>query len=183
MGEPELAEQYRATAEQAAPRTDAALWNGEYYQQPPEYIEGHKYQHGLGCLSDQLMGQWHAYQLGLGALLPPEHTRAAAQAIYRHNFKPSLADHINFQRTYALPDEAGLILCTWPRGGRPAFPFVYSDEVWTGIEYEVAAELIYDGWLDEGLAVTAAARARQDGARRSPWDEVECGHHYARSMS
>jgi non-lysosomal glucosylceramidase len=183
MGQSALARQYRHAADQAAPRADAALWNGEYYQQPPEYAQGHKYQHGLGCLSDQLMGQWHAHQLGLGALLPQPHTRAAAQAIYRHNYKPSLAHHINFQRTYALPDEAGLLLCTWPHGGRPAFPFVYSDEVWTGIEYAVAALLIYEGWPAEGLEIVATTRGRQDGVRRNPWDEVECGHHYARSMS
>jgi hypothetical protein len=82
-----------------------------------------------------------------------------------------------------LEDEAGLVLCTWPRGGRPRFPFVYSDEVWTGIEYHVAAHLLYEGWVQEGLEVVAAVRARHDGIRRNPWDEVECGHHYARSMS
>ena len=28
-----------------------------------------------------------------------------------------------------------------------------------------------------------ALRDRHDGVRRSPWNEVECGHHYARSMA
>ncbi len=61
--------------------------------------------------------------------------------------------------------------------------FQSSDEVWTGIEYHVAAHLIYEGWLDAGLELVAAVRARHDGVRRNPWDEVECGHHYAWSMS
>jgi non-lysosomal glucosylceramidase len=182
LGEAELAARLSRAAEQGSARADDALWNGEYYQQDVT-LNAHKYQYGSGCLSDQLMGQWHAFLLGLGPLLPAEHVRGAARAIYDHNFKPSLAGHINFQRTYALPDEAGLILCSWPRGGRPSFPFVYSDEVWTGIEYEVAALLIAEGWTAEGLTVVAATRGRHDGFRRNPWDEVECGHHYARSMS
>lgn len=51
------------------------------------------------------------------------------------------------------------------------------------MEYHVAAHLIYEGWLDPTLEIVAAVRARHDGVRRNPWDEVECGHHYARSMS
>jgi hypothetical protein len=82
-----------------------------------------------------------------------------------------------------LNDESGLVLCTWPRGGKPSFPFEYSDEVWTGIEYAVAALLIYEGFVDEAITIVQAVRRRQDGYRRSPWNEVECGHHYARSMS
>lgn len=100
-----------------------------------------------------------------------------------YNFKPDFRNHVNTQRTFVLNDEAGLVLCTWPHGGRPRFPFPYSDEVWTGFEYQVAAHLIYEGWLGEGLTIVEAARARHDGVRRNPWDEVECGHHYARSMS
>ena len=69
------------------------------------------------------------------------------------------------------------------RRPRRAIPFVYCDEVWTGIEYQVAAHLIYEGWLAEGLEVVEAVRARHDGVRRNPWNEVECGHHYARSMA
>jgi hypothetical protein len=104
-------------------------------------------------------------------------------AIFRHNFKRDFRDHVNCQRTYVLNDEAGLVLCSWPDGGEPDFPFPYSDEVWTGIEYQVAAHLIYEGWLPEALEIVRAVWERHDGVRRNPWDEVECGHHYARSMS
>lgn len=76
-----------------------------------------------------------------------------------------------------------MLLCSWPKGGRPRFPVVYADEVWTGIEYQVAAHLIYEGLLDEGLTIVKAVRERYDGYRRNPWDEVECGHHYVRSMA
>ena len=90
---------------------------------------------------------------------------------------------LNLQRAYAFADEDGLLLCSWPHGGRPKLPFVYSDEVWTGIEYHVAAHLIYEGRLQEGLTIVSALRARHDGYRRNPWNEVECGHHYARSLA
>ena len=104
-------------------------------------------------------------------------------SIFRYNFNTDFADFANAQRIYALNDEKGLLLCSWPKGKRPALPFVYSDEVWTGIEYQVAAHLIYEGRVKEGLAIVAAVRDRYDGARRNPWNEVECGHHYARAMS
>jgi hypothetical protein len=104
--------------------------------------------------------------------------------VYRHNFKPSLWGHANPQRPgYALGDDAGLLLCTWPNGGKPTLPFIYSDEVWTGIEYQVASHLIAEGMVDEGLTIVAAVRSRYDGHTRNPWNEYECGSYYARAMS
>src|SRR4029453_5221615 len=141
------------------------------------------YQYGDGCLSDQMLGQWFAAVVGLGYLLPREHVRETLLSIYRHNFKHNFMNHANTQRIYALNDEKGLLLCSWPRGNRPALPFVYSDEVWTGIEYQVAAHLIYEGMVSEGLAITKAVRDRYDGQRRNPWNEGECGTHYARALS
>lgn len=183
MGETELAERCEERAYIGGQRVDAHLWDGDYYVQRHEDIDAHKYQHGLGCLSDQLLGQLHAHLLGLGDLLPAEHIRTALNAIYRHNFRRGFSTHVNTQRTFVLGDEHGLILCTWPKGGEPRFPFPYSDEVWTGVEYHVAAHLIAVGHVDEGLTLVEAVRARHDGHRRNPWNEVECGHHYARSMS
>ena len=183
LGEPDIAARCRKAFEASASKFDALCWNGEYYIQHLDDVDAYRYQHGLGCLSDQLLGQLHAHVLGLGYLLPAEHVRKAIRSVFDHNFLANFTNHTNAQRTYVLNDEAGLLLCTWPNGGRPKFPFVYSDEVWTGIEYHVAAELIYDGWLEQGLKLVETVRARHEGTRRSPWDEVECGHHYARSMS
>jgi len=183
MAEPDLAQHARMRFELGKDKLDTLLWNGEYYTQLVEEVDAHPYQYGPGCLSDQLLGQLHARVLALGDLLPSKHIRTASKSIFRYNFRDDFSHHTNFQRTYVLNAEAGLILCTWPRGGRPRFPFVYSDEAWTGIEYALAALLIYEGWVEEGLQVVQAVRDRQDGQRRNPWDEVECGHHYARSMS
>ncbi len=183
MGEPDTAQRCHDAFERGRTKLDALLWNGEYYVQALEDVNAYRYQHGQGCLSDQLLGQLHARILALGDLLPREHIRAAVRSIFRFNFRRDFRHHSNVQRTYVLNDEAGLVLCTWPHGGRPRFPFVYSDEVWTGVEYQVAAHLIYEGWLDEGLTIIRAVQARHDGVRRNPWNEVECGDHYARSMS
>ncbi len=183
MDEAELAQRCRQAFETGSSNLDAMLWNGEYYQQQLDDVNAHKYQHGIGCLSDQLLGELHARILGLGNLLPAERIQTALKSIFRYNFKTDFSEHLNCQRVYALNDEAGLLLCSWPAGGRPHLPFPYADEVWTGIEYQVAAHLIYEGGVNEGLQIVQALRARHDGIRRNPWNEVECGNHYARSMA
>ncbi len=183
MGDEESASRYRNAFEKGSKLMDELLFNGEYYIQQIDDVNSYPYQYGLGCLSDQILGQFMAHVAGLGHVLPEDHVKKAISSVYKYNFRTSFEDHHNPQRTYALNDEAGLLLCTWPQGGRPELPFTYSDEVWTGIEYHVASNLIYDGFVDEGLAIVKAARDRHDGIRRNPWNEVECGHHYARSMS
>jgi len=142
-----------------------------------------RWQFGRGCLSDQLVGQWLAGTLGLGYVYDRRRVRKALASIFRHNWRPHLWEHPTTQRVYAFGGEAGLLLGTWPRGSRPGYPFLYFDEVWCGVEYQVASHLIAEGFVDEGLAVVKGLRDRYRGDRRNPWDEVECGHHYARSLA
>ncbi len=182
-GDRAAAASYRNLYGRARLNYDRTLWNGEYYVQKYDQVMEKKYQYGEGCLSDQLLGQWLGMVAGLGRYLPEDRLKSALGAIYRHNFLTDFRTFSNAQRTYALGDERGLLLCSWPLGGRPPLPFVYSDEVWTGIEYHVASHLIYEGLVEEGLSVVKAVRDRYDGVRRNPWNEVECGHHYARAMS
>lgn len=92
-------------------------------------------------------------------------------------------NHENVQRTYALNNDGGLLLCSWPNGGRPQFPFVYADEVWAGIEYQVATHLIYNGMIDESINIVKTIMNRYDGKKRNPFCETECGYHYARSLA
>jgi len=162
---------------------DSTLWNGEFYVQKYDQVMEKKYQYGEGCLSDMLLGQWLGMIAGLGRYLPAERIQSSLRSIYKYNFLEDFRNFSNVQRTYALNEEKGLLLCSWPKGGRPPLPFPYSDEVWTGIEYQVASHLIYEGLLEEGLSVVKAVRDRYDGLRRNPWNEVECGHHYARAMA
>jgi len=160
--------------------------NGTGYQEIVGLLnrEGPKYQYGTGCLSDGVLGFWIARMCGLGEIVDEAKVRSSLKAIYTYNLKRDLRAHPNPQRpSYALGDEGGLLLCTWPRGGELNLPFVYSNEVWTGIEYQVASHLMIGGMVEEGLDIVRTARDRYDGRVRNPFDEYECGHWYARALS
>jgi hypothetical protein len=146
--------------------------------------EGPKYQYGTGCLSDGVLGSWLAEVCGLESVLDRGKVDSHLKSIHRYNLKKDLSEHANPQRPgYAMGDDGGLLLCTWPKGGMLSLPFVYSNEVWTGIEYQVASHLILRGMVDEGLEIVRVARDRYDGRCRNPFNEYECGHWYARAMS
>ena len=142
-----------------------------------------RWQYGEGCLSDQLIGQWYAEMLGLDPLLGKEHIRTTLKSIFRYNWRPDLSGHACLLRAYALGREAGLLLCSWPGVPEPAYPFWFSSEVWCGIEYQIASHMIYEGMLSEALCIVKGVRDRHNGARRNPYDEFECGHHYSRSLA
>ncbi len=206
LDEYDKAREYLELFNKGSKWTDKNLFNGEYYEQkvnptaykiwPKHYqkmTEGHgkddlfkewpKWQYGRGCLSDQMIGQWYAGMLGLGYLFKPSNVKKALNSVFRYNWKPDLSDHPCLLRVYAVNEEAGLVICTWPKGERPGYAFYFADEVWCGIEYQVASNMIYEGMLKEGLSIVKGVRERHRGDRRNPWDEFECGHHYARSMA
>lgn len=161
-------------------------WNVNYSKEALELLkkEGPKYQYGIGCLSDGILGCWIAQMSGLEDFIDGEKVRSHLRAIHKHNFKTNLSDHANPQRpSYAYGNEGGLLLCTWPKGGKLTLPFVYSNEVWTGIEYQVAAHLMSFGEIEKGLDIVREVRKRYDGKVRNPFDEYECGHWYARALS
>jgi len=190
---------------------ETELWNGEYFFQkiqtegldavyePLDYSangpgykdivgllnrEGPKYQYGTGCLADGVLGAWMAEVCGVGGILDPDKVRSHLLAVHKYNLKRDLSDFANPQRpAFAAGREGGLLLCTWPRGGELALPFVYSNEVWTGIEYQVASHLMLMGRVEEGLEIVRVCRDRYDGVVRNPFNEYECGHWYARAMS
>ncbi len=146
--------------------------------------EGPKYQYGHGCLADGVIGDWLARACGLPGVLNVEQVRAHLRAVFEHNLKRDLRSHACTQRpTYGLGAEGALIACAWPRGRDLAIPFPYSDEVFTGIEYQVAAHLIMLGLVEPGLEVVRVCRERYDGRRRNPFNEYECGHWYARALA
>ncbi|GDX40290.1 hypothetical protein LBMAG21_05820 [Armatimonadota bacterium] len=183
QGESDIAEQYRARFEQGSKNYDELLWKGEYWIQIYDPEKNPEQNYGQGCHSDHLFGQWWAHTLGLGYVLPKEHVRAALRSILKYNFRGNFVGHKQIPRVFVSDDEPGVVICSWPHGGRPEVPTLYSDEIWTGIEYEVAALCIFEGMIEEAVAILRAVRSRYDGARRSPWNDVECGDHYARAMS
>ena len=202
---------YEALLAKATARLDSELYNGEYFYQRVEWKgldakpgedgksygggyskeaaellerEGPKYQYGTGCLSDGVLGSWLAMACGVGQVLDADKVRSHLSSVYRHNFRADLSAHANPQRpTYANGSEGGLLLCSWPRGGMPSLPFPYSNEVWTGIEYQAASHMIMMGLTSQGLEIVRACRARYDGKSRNPFDEYEWGHWYARAMA
>ena len=106
------------------------------------------------------------------------------QAVYRYNFRTSLAEHANpYHGVLGCGTEAGLLNCSWPKGGEPTLSFIDAPELWSGIEYQVASHLIAVGEIDQGLAIVRAVRARYDGRLRNPFGEIEAGHWYACALS
>jgi uncharacterized protein (DUF608 family) len=204
---------YRDLQKKGRQFMDQQLYNGQYFNQKIEWTglnaadptiasqhsfsgnysteavdllkkEGPKYQYGKGCLSDGVLGDWMARVCGLPEPLDQTKVKSHLQSVYTYNLKKDLSDYSNPQRPgYALGDEGGLLLCTWPKGDKLSLPFVYSNEVWTGIEYQVASHLIFEGKVAEGLDIVRTCRRRYDGRVRNPFDEYECGHWYARAMS
>jgi len=187
-GDGDSARRYRERFERGSAAMDRLLWNGEYYIQKYDLRKFQRTQYGKGCLADQVVGQWFAHVAGLGDLLSRAHVRKALESVMRHNFRWDLTSFVHAQRMFAAGQDMGLLVCTWPRGGRPAEPILYCDEVWTGIEYQVASHLIYEGMIADAYRLVKAARNRYDGRprppfKRNPWNEIECGDHYARAMS
>jgi non-lysosomal glucosylceramidase len=201
MGDPSSAAEYQRLFVQGSRWIDANLFNGKYYVQQVrgfrnDQIAPHlrgdmganatehpEYQVGDGCLVDQLMGQYLASVAGLGDLVSSDNMQSTLRAIYGSNYKRTLLEHDNVERTFALNDEAAVLVCSYAEGKRPRIPFPYYAEVFTGLEHTTAAMMMYAGMVKEGTEYIANTRARYDGEKRNPWDEAECGHHYARAMA
>ena len=201
VGDDASAADYARLFRQGSAWIDANLFNGEYYIQkiqgmPKEQVaqglisgmgsadtENPDFQVGNGCLVDQLAGQTLAEIAGLGPLLDGKHVEQALRSILKYNYKRSMHAHESVQRVYALNDEAALVICDYGKGKRPLIPFPYFAEVMTGFEYTAAVLMLHRGMVDEGIEAIGNIRARYDGERRNPWNEAECGHHYARAMA
>ena len=201
LGDHVAAEQYKKLFDEGSRWIDANLFNGSFFVQQvigyhqsqiapnlqsdmgSENTEHPEYQVGQGCLIDQLVGQYLAEVAGLGPLLSSSHIRETLNSLYRFNYKRTLFDHSNVERTFALNDEAAMVICDYAAAPRPRIPFPYYAEVMTGFEHSAAALMIFSGMVDEGIECIHNIRARYDGEKRNPWDEAECGHHYARAMA
>lgn len=166
--------------------TKLPSFGGNYSQEAIALLqkEGPKYQYGKGCLSDGVLGAWLGFMCGLDDVLDSSKITSHLRSVHKYNLKQNLSEHINPQRpTFALGNEGGLLLCTWPKGGKLSLPFVYSNEVWTGIEYQAASHLIKLNEVQKGLDIVKTCRQRYDGTVRNPFNEYECGHWYARALS
>ena len=202
VGDPETAAELIALFEKGRAWVDQNLFNGEFYFQKIQLgdksllqsfdaldywsAEHRQIQHqiGEGCAIDQVLAQWHANLSGLGNIFDRKQRKKALSSIYQNNYRKSFRNFANPCRTFSIYDEPGVVICEWPdRGKKPAVPVPYSEETMYGFEYAVAALMIQEGLLKEGLEIVEKGRLRFDGERRNPWNEFECGSNYARSMS
>jgi uncharacterized protein (DUF608 family) len=203
LSEEEFASHCHELFEQGSRWMDEHLWNGDYYEHEIRPIAdesliapGLRHAHmgaknladpelqlGSGCLVDQLVGQYTAHVCGLGYLHNQTQVQSTLSSILRYNYRPNLWNHFNHVRTFALGEEAALLMASYPKGRRPARPFPYYNEVMTGFEYTAAVHMLYEGAMEDGLQIIQSIRERYDGRKRSPFDEAECGHHYARAMA
>lgn len=166
--------------------TKVQAFNSGYSDEALKILEaeGPKYQYGKGCLSDGILGSWMSIVCGMPEIIDKTKVTSHLNAVHKYNLKHDLREHANPQRpTFAMGNEGGLLLCSWPKGGKPKLPFVYSDEVWTGIEYQVAAHLMFEDEVEKGLEIVRACRDRYSGEIRNPFNEYECGAWYARAMA
>ena len=143
-----------------------------------------KYQVQDGCEIDQVLAQWHTRLYGLDDVFDCDQFASAVNAIYENNFKSRLGDTVNPCRIFGMGDEAGTVMCAWPEGTpRPKIPVPYSQETMHGFEYAFGTQLMMVGEYKKGFEVFKSVRDRYRGDNRNPWNEIECGSNYARSMS
>jgi len=171
------------------------LFDGEYFINKPDPKHLDAINSGTGCHIDQVFGQSWAFQVGLPRVLPKTETVSALKSLWRYNFTPDVGPYRSVYkpgRWYAMAGEGGLLMCTFPRrdwdfarakGKGAEWAAGYFNECMNGFEYQVAGHMLWEGLTLEGLAITRMIHDRYDAPRRNPWNEVECGDHYARSMA
>jgi len=202
IGDTESSEKYRRLSENGYNYTKNHLFNGRYFIHKvdltdrsytehfncPEYWNEEKgqlkYQIGEGCEIDQVLAQWHSNICGLGEIYDKQQLNIALENMYKYIYKPTLRDFPNAWRIFALNDEGGAVMCSYPDDvERPIIPLLYNEECMTGFEYSFAGLLISEGHIEKGLNIVRSIRDRYDGKKRNPWNEIECGSNYARSMA
>jgi len=187
LGDVAFAEKVAPVAASGSRKIAGELFNGEYFIHKPAREGGVGY--GPGCEIDQVFGQGWAHQVNLGRILPKDKTLSALRSLWKYNFAFDVGPYFKKHaggRVFARPGEAGLIMCTWPQGGRPSGRAYGGDlysECMHGFEYQAAGHMIFEGLVKEGLAVTRSVHDRYHPVKRNPWNEIECGEHYARSMA
>jgi non-lysosomal glucosylceramidase len=194
-GDTEFALECRGIFQKGQRNFVTRLFEGEYFinKVSPQHLDA--INSGTGCEIDQVFGQSWAFQVGLPRVLPQKETLSALKSLWRYNFSPDVGPYRALYkpgRWYALAGEAGLLMCSFPRrdwdyaqakGQGPEWAAGYFNECMNGFEYQAAGHMLWEGLTLEGLAVTRAVHDRYHASRRNPWNEVECGDHYARSMA
>jgi uncharacterized protein (DUF608 family) len=154
------------------------LWNGEYFILWADPATGER---DTACMAAQLLGQLAAHVAGLGPVADPGRIKSALRAVAKYN----------------LVKDEGLINGVYPGSERPSLagPMRYKnftrgpylptwqmDTPWSGVEFAVAGLMLYEGLVDEALAVLGEVHRRYARAGHY-WSHVEWGAHYMRPLS
>lgn len=126
---------YHSWLEQSRPTYQEALWNGQYYWLDSE--SGSEV-----VMADQLCGQFYARLLGLPDVVSEDCTRTTLKTIYQSCF-------LNFKEG-EFGAANGVLLDGSPENPQATHPL----EVWTGINFGLAAFLLQMGMKEEGLKLT-----------------------------
>ena len=164
---------YNSLAEKASLTFEKLFWNGEYYR---HFIDIEKSIKDEGCLADQITGQWYSRILGLPSPHKPSNVHKALKSIFKYN----------------RHTEEGLLNGSDPYGARTLWePYIVRGwgetassqwgVPWTGTEYAVAAMMINEGLIREGLLVIKDVHERH-AREGSQYSHYECGPHYYRPM-
>jgi non-lysosomal glucosylceramidase len=189
LGDEDFAREVRRIVHRGGQNIDRELFNGEYYIQVADKEHAKSVGSHDGCEIDQVFGQSWSHQLGMGRILSEANVKRALASLWKYNFTPDVGPYRRAHqpgRWYAMPGEGGLVMCTWPKGEAARLSRDYDfylNECMTGFEYQVAGHMIWEGMVKEGLAIARAIHDRYHPSRRNPWNEVECGDHYARAMA
>ncbi|MGN1410345.1 MAG: GH116 family glycosyl hydrolase, partial [Eubacteriales bacterium] len=204
MGEPDSAAEYMVLYNKGKKWCDENLFNGKWYTQKIDLCDHSiletfgpdaenywnsesgeiKYQIGEGSEIDQCLAAWHANINGIGEIYDKEQLHTALGSMWKNNYMTDMRSHYNTFRLFAVNDEAGAVICAYPDGTTvPAIPIPYAQETMHGFEYSLAGLMISEGMIDEGLTIVKSVRDRYRGYNRNPYNEIECGSNYARSMA
>jgi non-lysosomal glucosylceramidase len=128
---------YKTWLAQSRPIYQDKLWNGKYYRLDSES--------GVEVvMADQLCGQFYGRLLGLPDVVPPECTKSALETVYEACF-------LKFHKgQYGAAN--GLLPDGSPLNPQATHPL----EVWTGINFGIAAFLIQMEMKSEAMRMTEA---------------------------
>ncbi|MCM2369595.1 GH116 family glycosyl hydrolase [Aporhodopirellula aestuarii] len=193
MNQPQAASRYERIVEKGVPAMVDLLWNDDfgYFVHKPGDPDDQKHGSTNGCHIDQVLGDSWLYNVGIEPILPKDKIRQSLQSLWKYNFTPNVGAFRKVMtngRWYAAAGDAGLVMCSFPFGkiepksGKASYAG-YLNECMTGFEWQVAAHMIWEGMIQEGLAIGRAIYDRYRPAARNPYNEVECSDHYSRAMA
>jgi len=202
-GEKEFAKACRGLRTHGGAWTETNLFNGNYYEHKiipavsvaaiapglrhatmgSKNLANPDYQLGKGCLIDQLLGDYAVRLAGLDPVADPVHAKRALETVVEKCRHAADDDRHNPMRGYVMPGERSLRMAWYPEGDMPRSPFPYYVETMTGFEYVVATLQVLYGDRAGAERTVRDIRDRYDGRKRNPFDEAECGHHYARALA